>query len=190
MQPDSAVLAPAAAAAVAFATPVLGDVMDEAAFHAFYRRTARPLWAYVRRATGDPALADDLVQTAFCRLLAATVPESGEEDLRAYLFRIASNLVVDHWRRAGRERGPVPAAAAERAPDERMVLRIDMARTLDRLAPQERALLWLAYVEGSSHREIAGSLGVKEGSVKVLLFRARQRLAALLGRARQGAGGR
>jgi RNA polymerase sigma-70 factor (ECF subfamily) len=188
MEPDSAVLAPAAVG-VAVAAPIVADVMDETAFHAFYRRTARPLWAYVRRATGDPALADDLVQTAFCRLLAGTVPDLGEEQLRAYVFRVASNLVVDHWRRAGREQPP-PAPAAERAADERMALRIDMARTLDRLAPRERALLWLAYVEGSSHREIAGSLGVKEASVKVLLFRARQQLAKLLGRSGPGTGGR
>jgi RNA polymerase sigma-70 factor (ECF subfamily) len=189
MEPGSAVLAPAAVG-VAVAAPIVADVMDETAFHAFYRRTARPLWAYVRRATGDPALADDLVQTAFCRLLGGNVPELGEEELRAYLFRIASNLVVDHWRRAGRAQAPPPAPAPEGTADERMVARLDMARTLDRLAPRERALLWLAYVEGSSHREIAGSLGVKEASVKVLLFRARQQLAKLLGRSGPGTGGR
>jgi RNA polymerase sigma-70 factor, ECF subfamily len=41
--------------------------------------------------------------------------------------------------------------------------------------------LWLAYAEGSSHREIADALGVKHGSVKLLLFRARRRIAKLLG---------
>jgi RNA polymerase sigma-70 factor, ECF subfamily len=48
------------------------------------------------------------------------------------------------------------------------------------LKPRERALLWLAYAQGSSHREIAASLGVRAGSIKLLLFRARRRLAALL----------
>jgi RNA polymerase sigma-70 factor (ECF subfamily) len=59
-------------------------------------------------------------------------------------------------------------------------VRTDLSRALDRLRPRERALLWLAYAEGSSHREIAGMLGVKAASVKMLLFRARRKLAALL----------
>jgi len=48
------------------------------------------------------------------------------------------------------------------------------------LAPRERALLWLAYVEGQSHNEIAKAVGLARDSVKVLLFRARKRLRDLL----------
>jgi RNA polymerase sigma-70 factor, ECF subfamily len=50
-----------------------------------------------------------------------------------------------------------------------------------KLKPRERDLLWLAYGQGSTHEEIAGSLGLKTGSIKPLLFRARRRLAVLLG---------
>jgi RNA polymerase sigma-70 factor (ECF subfamily) len=50
-----------------------------------------------------------------------------------------------------------------------------------RLKPQEQSLLWLAYVEGFDHREIAIALQLRERSVRVLLFRARRRLASLLG---------
>ena len=49
-----------------------------------------------------------------------------------------------------------------------------------RLKPRERDLLWLAYAQGSSHQEIAQALGLKTASIKLLLFRARRRLAALL----------
>ena len=56
----------------------------------------------------------------------------------------------------------------------------DLTRALGHLKPRERAMLWLAYAEGSSHREIAETLGVKLGSVKLLLFRARRRLARRL----------
>ena len=49
-----------------------------------------------------------------------------------------------------------------------------------RIAPRERALLWLAYGEGRPHREIAGILDVAELSVRVLLFRARRKLAKIL----------
>jgi len=55
-----------------------------------------------------------------------------------------------------------------------------MMRVFSELKPQERALLWLAHVEGSSHEEIAESLGVKAKSVKVMLFRARKRLGEML----------
>ena len=48
------------------------------------------------------------------------------------------------------------------------------------LKPRERELLWLAYVEGSTHTEIADTVGVKTASVKMLLFRARQHLATVL----------
>jgi RNA polymerase sigma-70 factor (ECF subfamily) len=48
------------------------------------------------------------------------------------------------------------------------------------LKPQEQSLLWLAYVEGFDHREIASALQLKEGSIRVLLFRARKKLAGIL----------
>jgi RNA polymerase sigma-70 factor (ECF subfamily) len=58
----------------------------------------------------------------------------------------------------------------------------DMTRAFRQLKPEHRSLLWLAYVEGFDHREIAAARGVQEKSVRVLLFRARQALAAILGR--------
>jgi RNA polymerase sigma-70 factor (ECF subfamily) len=57
---------------------------------------------------------------------------------------------------------------------------------MTQLKPRERDLLWLAYAQGSSHEEIAASLGLKTGSIKGLLFRARRRLASLLGRGDAG----
>ena len=59
--------------------------------------------------------------------------------------------------------------------------RTDLARAMARLKPREREMLWLAYAQGSSHEEIAASLGLRKSSIKILLFRARRRLAAALG---------
>jgi RNA polymerase sigma-70 factor (ECF subfamily) len=63
---------------------------------------------------------------------------------------------------------------------ERTARRLDLARAMDRLKPRERDMLWLAYANGSSHQEIADALGLKRASIKLLLFRARRRLANLL----------
>ena len=181
-------IAPGLGAAAEPAAPAsLVATMDEAAFAAFYGRTARPLWAYLRRVTGSPELADDLVQDAFHRLLKAPLGHADEALLAAYLYRIATNLVRDDWRRQSRWRRwlspdppPVETAAASEAPEDG-TMRRDVARAMAKLKPRERALLWLAHVEGRDHREIAGILGLKEGSVRVLLFRARARMGTLLG---------
>ena len=72
--------------------------LDEAAFSAFYGSHARALWAYVYRVTGNGADADDIVQEAFLRLLRAGPDTDDAEQRRRFLYRVASNLVVDRWR--------------------------------------------------------------------------------------------
>jgi RNA polymerase sigma-70 factor (ECF subfamily) len=49
-----------------------------------------------------------------------------------------------------------------------------------KLSPRDRQMLWLAYVEGASHQEVAKALGLRTASVRSMLFRARQRLAGQL----------
>src|SRR5258707_15673848 len=117
--------------------------MDQTAFGDLYRRTSRSLWSYVYRVTGNAADADDIVQDAFCRLLRGR-PHADEEQRRRYLFRIASNLVVDRWRRQERAadaaRQHVPPPLASEAPGDE-----DVARPFPRLVPRERAPLWLPF---------------------------------------------
>ena len=57
---------------------------------------------------------------------------------------------------------------------------------MQRLKPRERSLLWLAYAQGFSHEEIAATLGLKTGSLKALLCRARRRLLSMMNTARGG----
>ena len=153
--------------------------LDEAAFAAFHGRSARALRAYVYRVVGNASDADDIVQEAFLRILRTDVPTDNEEHLRRYLYRVASNLIVDRWRRLKHEEGedamPEPVTAAPHYEDDAWV-----AKIFAELKPRDRALLWLAYVEGESHEEIAASLGVGRRGVRVMLFRARRRLRDLL----------
>jgi len=163
--------------------------MDEEAFRVFYDRTARALWAYLSRATGDPHLADDLLQETYYRFLRARVALDGDVHRRNYLFRIATNLMRDGYRRAAvrpQMVGSEPPDIADPGSEVRTEQRADLARALRKLKPRERQMLWLAYAQGSSHREIGEALGLKTDSIKPLLFRARRRLAALLGGASGG----
>lgn len=160
--------------------------MDECAFTAFYERTARPLRAYLVRASGDRRAADDLLHEAYYRLLRAQVTFEGDDHRRHYLFRIAANLVRDGYRRET-TRAEVAMATDDTLLDasterqaERAVEKLDLHRALSQLSPRERSLLWMAYVDGQSHEELAASHGVKRTSLKTLLHRARRRLQLLL----------
>ena len=164
-------------------------LMGEEEFRAFYERVSRPLWAYLSRLVGDRELADDLLQEAFYRCYRAGARHESEAHRRHSLFQIATNLARDAARSRRRHAevpladeaaGEAAPASAEPAPDRRAAARTDLGRALRGLDPAQRELLWLAYAQGSSHREIAHCLGLRTGSVKLLLFRARRRLAGLL----------
>jgi len=160
--------------------------MDQESFGAFYERTARPVWAYLWRRTGDRHLADDLLQEAYYRFLRARVSHENEPHRRNYLFRIAANLVNDNHRRQ-----PAPLELPDEGTPGHPVTevsmglqsqrRTDLNRALLHMSPRQKDALWLAYAEGSSHQEIADTLGLKVGSVKLLLFRARRKLVKLMG---------
>ena len=153
--------------------------MSEDEFRAFYERTSRPVWAYLMRLTGNPHLADDLLQESYYRFYRAGAVYEGESHRRNSLFRIATNLARDTARR--KKRGteveiPESLEAMRATHDERT----DLQRALGKLKPLQREILWLAYAQGSSHQEIGAALGLKTGSIKPLLFRARRKLAGLL----------
>ncbi|HEU5161705.1 MAG TPA: RNA polymerase sigma factor, partial [Thermoanaerobaculia bacterium] len=163
--------------------------MGEDEFRLFYERTARPLWAYLSRMTGDRHQADDLLQEAYYRFYRAGARHESEAHRRNSLFHIATNLVRDAARRAGRHHdvaleeddsmSTAPRSDAP-TPEQEVASRTDLSRAMEKLEPTQRELLWLAYAQGASHQEIAEVLGVRPVSVRTLLFRARRKLAALL----------
>ena len=180
MVAEGILIAPFAAARAATAPPRPQQPMDEARFEAFYRKTAGKIWSYIYRMTGDSSAADDLMQKTFFRFLRSNPVIADEDHLRRYVYKTATNLVYDHFREAKRDRAVAIEMPQSDFRADRGELRHDMMRVFTELKPQERALLWLAHVEGSSHEEIAETLGVKAKSIKVMLFRARKRLGGLL----------
>lgn len=154
------------------------SLLDERTFHALYDRAAAPLRAYIVRSMATTAHADDILQETFLRLLRTPIETRDLDELRAYAFRVAGNLMNDHWR--AQQRVSAADAPEPRASDPDHGLQVDVRRLFGQLKPRERQLMWLAHVEQASHDEIARALGLKSGSIRVLLSRARQRLASLL----------
>lgn len=161
-----------------------GLSMDNQAFAAFYQRTAGSLWSYLVHVSGNATLADDLLQESYLRFLCAARLSDGEAACRRYLFRIATNLLRDHWRRrtpASLEGLPEEALGTDQG---RHIARIEsqeiLAPAWRRMRTRERQLLWLAYAEGATHREIAEITGLHSAGIRILLFRARRKMARLL----------
>jgi RNA polymerase sigma-70 factor, ECF subfamily len=175
-----AISLPGFAGKKAFVCTEASSSMEEEAFCALYRAAAPALLGYIRKTCGYGGSAEDILQETFYRFLRANVPEMDLHQTKSYLFKIATSLLADHWRRAKRERFRQnlwhPPAFVQGGQTG------DVSHALSALKPAERALLWLAYVEGFDHGEIASTLGLKEKSIRVLLFRARKNLARILGR--------
>ena len=156
-------------------------LMEENEFRLFYERTARPLWSYLSRLTGDPHKADDFLQEAYYRFYRAGAHHVDERHRRNSLYQIATNLVRDDARRNTRYpevelTEQIPAHSR----DGSVIARTDIQRAMSQLQPAQREILWLAYAEGSSHEEIAQILGVRAMSVRTILLRARRKLAEIL----------
>lgn len=153
--------------------------LSEAEFERLYHATAGAILGYVIAVTGRRDVADDLVQETYCRFLAQHPANNSmdAEATRRYLFRIATNLLRDRWR-SGEGRPFAEHVEAGAASD--FDTPIDIHAMLEHLKPKERELLWLAYVEGMDHREIAAATGLGRLSVRTLLFRARSKAKRLL----------
>lgn len=166
------------------ATPASEVFSDDERFAAFYQRNARPLWAYLAGVLGNSALADDLLQESFLRFLCTVRWQDGEVACRSYLYRIATNQMRDHWRR------PTAASIEEVHESDLPIMSCDIEKQIDfhfmlrpvfaQMRPRERELLWLAYAEEATHREIAQITGLGTASIRLLLFRARRKMAHLL----------
>lgn len=168
--------------------------MDRETFHRFYEETASALRAYLRMTCRNRALADDLMQETYLRMLRQQLREVDAASRRAYLYKTAHSVLIDHyrarrearWTEQSSSQGGIEctdfenAIELERSVLDQLELPIDMQRVFDTLKAKQQTLLWLAYVEGFKHDEIAEVIGVNASSVRVLLSRARAELAAKL----------
>ena len=119
--------------------------MDNDAFVGFYQRSVPALWAYLARVSGNPAVADDLMQESYLRFLCASRPEGGEVNHRRYLFGIASNLLRDYWRSQPR------TACIEDVPDQLFACHDGLGR-IDSVAMLDAAMARMLRAQTAAHR--------------------------------------
>jgi RNA polymerase sigma-70 factor, ECF subfamily len=162
---------------------------DLAAFEEVYRAHAGRLYSLTCRMLGNPTDAEDLLQDIFLAAHRKLDSFRGEAALGTWLYRLATNLCLDHLRsRTGRtnqltdaldDEPSVPDDASRRLA-ERAVTRMDLERALAKLPEGCRAAFILHDVEGLEHREVAEALGIAEGTSKSQVHKARLRLRAIL----------
>ncbi len=164
---------------------------DEEALVEVFDRYAPAIYRYVYRRVGDGQTAQDLMAETFHRLLDALRRGAGPRThLSAWLYRVAHNLVVDHYRRQPAD--PVVALdsvdPAGGALEERVLIERERAArvraALRQLTPLQQQVILLRYLEGMSLEDVAQVLERTVGSVKALQHRAIRSLQRLLEDAR------
>lgn len=163
---------------------------DAAAFDLVVQRYGERIYNYIRRMVKHPQDAEDLTQEVFVRAFANLHQFDGRSQMSTWLFRIASNLCIDHFRRRKRRpefqsltRDEEDQEMAEyELPDERLdpldsllrqELRQVVEQAVENLPPKLRTVLLLYDVEGLPYEEIAQVVGIPLGTVKSRLFMAR-----------------
>ena len=129
------------------------------------------------RVTGNPADAEDVLQTVFLRLLSRSVQDEAARRPAAYFRRAAVNAAVDLLRRRAVHAetaydDQAPHAAVEPA----LLLREQLRRAIATLENDDAALFLLRYVEGLSNQELADEFELEKNNVAVRLHRIRLRL--------------
>lgn len=152
-----------------------------------FERHHRPLYGFFVRLTNQPALAEDLVQVVFQRLLKYRHTYRGEGRFGAWIYHVARMVAADHFRRQARHATPTdPADLAAfpdpgAAPDASAATADDLAllRTaLTHLDLADREILVLSRLQHLAHAEIARLCDCSVGAVKVRVHRALLELRA------------
>ncbi len=154
-----------------------------------YDTHAPRIFRYIYHRLGDRALAEDLTSEVFVRFLHV---RSEPENLAAYLYRIAHNVIVDYLRRNPPVEPLSDTVQSNLAdPLEQAAIELERARlrrALSRLTPEQSQVLVLRFLEGLSIEEVGRVLGRSAGAVKALQRRGLATLRDLLGTRDERAG--
>jgi RNA polymerase sigma-70 factor (ECF subfamily) len=162
---------------------------DQAAFLELYDRYREPIFRFAYRLLGSVDIAEDVTHDCFLSLIRR--PEGFRPEraaLRTYLYAIARNLALKHFRNTSRETGlddmtEEPEASPRHAPLRRLLdeeLAAHVRDAVFRLPDLQREALILYEYEGLSLNEISAVVDADVGAVKARLYRARASLKRVL----------
>jgi len=171
---------------------------DPQAFRELVECYKRKVYYLALDIAGNPVDAEDISQEVFLKVFRSFSTCRGAR-LGSWLYRITYNAAIDHLRRKGAAPQPVgdevleslsrveaglpPRGAADPGADlEASQLQARIARALEKVSPQEKAVFVLRHYEDLKLKDIAETLGLSIGSVKSYLFRAVHKLQKELGR--------
>lgn len=170
---------------------LLAEAMNynEAALSELYDRYEAKIYSYIYRRTGEQSLAEDLTAQVFLKMLEAIRNRRAwHSSFSGWLYRIAHNLVIDHYRRRDRhyqislDDAPILPTNQDN-PVRFAELQLDAERlraAMRRLTEEQAEVLSLRFLEGYSINEVAAMLDKTEGAVKALQYRAVATLRQLL----------
>ena len=158
---------------------VVSGAALERDFDALFERCEARIFGYLWRVTGDRHAASDLCQETFLRAWQHFAKVSGYEQPEAWLWRVATNLALNHRRTRATHAADAALHDADRDPTAsdpawRVAVRVSVHATLLALPPKMRAALVLREVCGLSFAEVAETLDTTPAAVKMTLSRARE----------------
>ncbi|MGA0286832.1 MAG: RNA polymerase sigma factor [Phycisphaerales bacterium] len=159
---------------------------DPSAIEGLVRRYQGSLHAFLLRRCGRPELAEDLVQESFVRVLRSLDRFDPRFRFSTWLFTIGRRLMVNHFQkmRPAYDSEVVEGRSVEDAPPARDILERErresilgaVEHALEGLNPSQRRIVRMFHEQGRSIQNIAGELGLPEGTIKSHLHRARRRM--------------
>ena len=171
---------------------------DQVAYRELFAKFAPRVLQYARRLVGSEARAEEVTQDVFVQVYRFRARYRPEARFATWLYTITTNLCLNELRRPERKlrvdlwdrRGDEPDDEGPQLPDRHAVdpeagaatreLARDLEAAIASLPPKQRAALLLSRMDGLAYRDVGESLGISEGAVKALLFRATHALKAKL----------
>ena len=155
---------------------------DSARFVEIYERYVDRIYAFVSRRTENRATAEDITSQVFEQALRTIERfEWRGVPVSAWLFRIASNALADHWRERARDVHEAPTDVPDSRELEDIDRRIALHQQVEQLPDLQQQVIHMRFVEEKSLREVAAALGRSEGAVKQLQLRALENLRKSMG---------
>jgi RNA polymerase sigma factor (sigma-70 family) len=163
---------------------------NSAAWEALIYRYHTPIHAYLSRMLASPIWAEDYTQECFLRVMKSVKARRFPESFRPWLYRIASNLCRDHWRKAATRREVLDSdAGMDVAANENVAIifekqwvRESVIDALKQLKEEQKDLIVLRFYQELKLEEIALVLDVPLSTVKTRLYQTLRELQRMLGR--------